>query len=183
VNSMDKPRTIIGIFTEKDTANAAVSDLNSLQVDSKDISVMVRDLEWAHQVVKGKDVKVVESAATGVGTGVALGALTGLLVGIGAITLPGIGAFFIGGPIATALGLTGAAATAVSAATSGAVAGGLVGSLVGLGLPAEVAQVYEEKIKEGAVILAVAPRSMDDERLVREVFERRGAQAVHVLNA
>lgn len=174
-------RTVIGIFSDTQEADGAVKDLKDLGLDPKNMSIMVKDLKWSREAIKGKGTKIVEGAVAGAGTGIALGALTGLLVGLGTIAIPGIGALFIGGPVVAALGLTGAAATAVSAATSGALAGGLVGSLVGIGLPREVAEVYEERIKHGAVVLAVTTRSMEDEGDAREVFVNHRAEHIHVL--
>lgn len=174
-------RTLIGIFRDKQSANQAIQDLKDIGLDYKNMSIMVKDLQWANEVVKGKGVKIVEGAVMGAGTGAALGALTGLLVGLGTITIPGIGALFIGGPIAAALGATGAAVTAISAATSGALAGGLLGALVGIGLPREVAEVYVERIKEGGVVLAVTTRTSEDETDVREVFTKNGAEDIHMI--
>jgi hypothetical protein len=176
-------RTILGVFTDTHDADASIRELNDLGLDTKNISIVAKNLEWSHESVRGKGSKVAQGAAAGVGTGAALGALTGLLVSMGTFTIPGIGALFIGGPIAAALGLTGAAATAISAAASGALAGGLVGALAGFGLPREVAEVYEEKVKQGAVVLAVNARSMEDEADVREIFANNDAENVHIVGS
>ncbi len=98
------------------------------------------------------------------------------MIGIGAIAIPGIGGLLIGGPLAAALGLTGAAAATVSGAVTGALAGGLVGGLVGLGVPEETAKVYENRIREGGVLIAVAAREGDDE--AHAVLEEHGADEI-----
>ncbi len=173
--------TVIGIFADQKLANTAIDDLNSLGYETKNMSILVRDMDWSRQVVKSKGERVTEGAAGGAGTGLALGAIAGLLVGIGAVTIPGIGAFFIGGPIAAALGLSGLAASTVTGATTGALAGGIVGALVGLGLPREVAQVYEERLKEGAVVIAVPVMTIEEQDQVEEVYREHNAEHVHII--
>ena len=117
------------------------------------------------------------SAVSGATTGGMIGGIAGLLVGIGAITIPGLGAILIGGPLAAALGLTGAAATTVTGALTGALAGGLVGGLVGLGVPEEDARVYEDRVKSGAILVAVPLRDANEES-VRGILEDNGAERV-----
>lgn len=106
--------------------------------------------------------------------------LAGLLVGIGAIAVPGIGALFIGGPLAAALGLSGAAATTVSGAATGALAGGLIGALLGLGVPEEDARIYEERIKEGGILIAIPSRTGDEARAM-DILEDTGADQVRAI--
>jgi hypothetical protein len=103
------------------------------------------------------------------------------LVGIGAIAIPGLGGIFVGGPLAIALGLTGAAATTVSGATTGILAGGLVGALVGLGVPEDVAKTYEERVREGAILLAVAGDSENDISNIRNIFQKYNADQVRTV--
>lgn len=172
--------TIIGIFRDKTRADTAIKKLNEMGLDSKNMSIMVKDVSWVSEVVKNKGGRVAETTAGGAGAGMALGAITGILVGLGAITIPGIGALFIGGPIAAMLGLTGTAATAVAAATSGVLAGGVVGALIGLGLPPEIAEIYEERLKEGAIILAVPVTTTKELDAVESVFTSENAEDIHV---
>lgn len=173
--------TMIGVFADRADADQAITELKNLGYSAQDISIMVRDQNEGLKKDKDRGANVAEGTATGATTGGAVGALTGLLVGIGAITLPGIGALFIGGPIAAALGLTGAAATAVSAAASGVLAGGLVGALVGLGLPEETAKVYETRIREGAVVVAVPIMSTIDRSQVQNVYENNDADQIRTV--
>ena len=172
---------ILGIFSNTDTAEDAIEELKEEGYDAKDISIVMRDSDEAQTVATNTGASVADGAASGAVTGGALGALAGLLVGIGAIALPGIGGLLIGGPLAAALGLTGAAATTVSGATTGALAGGLVGALVGLGVPEEDATVYESRIKEGGVLLAVPIRE-GSTREARAILEDNGADTVRSLN-
>jgi len=168
------PGVTLGVFADRDDAESAINDLRDGGYNPRDISVITRDVTVAQSVAANTGANVTEGAVGGATTGGVLGGLAGLLIGIGAITIPGLGALLIGGPIAAALGLTGAAATTVSGAVTGALAGGLVGALVSLGVPEETARVYEDRIKEGAILLAV-PSIDDTEGEARQIMEDHGA--------
>lgn len=182
-------KTVMGLFNTQDEANDALSELDRIGFDVGDISVIARDSS-VRDIIDVTNVKeddslgenIIQGAAGGAATGGVIGGLTGLLAGLGAITVPGLGALFIGGPIAASLGLAGAAATTVAAATTGVLAGGLVGAFIGLGVPKETAELYQTRIKEGAVLLAVPVRT--DSRLgeVEKVFSNYGAEEIYTIH-
>ncbi len=157
VNTMAK--TVIGVFRTHDNVEASITELKDLGYDTKELSVVMKDYR-KNTKAHSKGAHVIEGAATGATTGAILGGLAGLLTGIGAIAIPGIGALFIAGPIATALGLTGAAAA------TGALAGGLLGSLVSLGIPEKEARVYEEYIRAGGILLIVPTRTLREDEVI-----------------
>lgn len=174
--------TVIGVFKNRDQADEAIDDLKDAGYDPKDISVMMKD---AGEGVEGGVVKetkaehVGRDTVSGAVTGGIIGGVAGLLIGVGAITIPGIGALLIGGPIASALGLTGAAATTFSGATTGAVAGGLIGALIGLGMPEREARVYDQHVREGNILVAVPTRkSKEDE--AEDILKSDGAMDIKV---
>lgn len=170
-------RMVLGVFTERRQAEDAIRELGDSGFKVKDISVIMKDSKVAEEVSHSTGASVAEGAASGATAGGVIGGLAGLLVGLGAIAIPGVGAILIGGPIAAALGLSGAAATTVSGAVTGALAGGLVGALVGLGVPEEDAKVYEERVKDGAILLLV-PTTITNEEDAREILEASGADQV-----
>jgi hypothetical protein len=86
-----------------------------------------------------------------------------LLAAASTVAIPGIG-LVVAGPLAGAL--VGGAA--------GAAAGGLVGTLVGMGIPEERAKVYEQDMKEGAIVIGVTPKNEDDAHLLRERVAQYG---------
>lgn len=178
-------KTVIGIFEDRFDAEAAIDELEEMGFSPKDVSVVVKEGEKVtnSESTGRKGGSVAEGAVSGAATGGVLGGLTGLLVGIGALAIPGVGAFLIGGPIAIALGLTGAAATTISGATTGALAGGLVGGLIGLGVPEDEAQIYEQKVRQGAVLLAVPTNSDTGEAEVRKVFEDYNAEKTRTIQS
>jgi uncharacterized membrane protein len=156
-------KIVLGVFDERQYAEHAIDALKVEGYDPKDISIVMKD--------PGGEVKA-ESAAKGAAGGTVAGATTGAVVGglaglLAATVIPGLGAFFIGGPLAAALGLTGAAASTVSGAATGALAGGLLGALTGLGLSEDEARTYEERIKAGAILLAVPAHDGEESRVER----------------
>lgn len=177
---MREDAMIIGVFKDRSDAENAIDELHDLDYDAKDISVMTKSDDDA-TVVHENGSPIAEGTATGATTGGLIGGLAGLLVGLGALAIPGIGALLIGGPLAAALGLSGAAATTVSGAVTGALAGGLVGALVSLGIPEEDAQVYEEHIKQGGILVAVPAGSREPSE-VKEILRDNNAERVRSFN-
>ena len=86
-------------------------------------------------------------------TGGVLGGLAGLLVGIGALAIPGIGPVLAAGPLAAALGP--ALGALLTGAAIGAGAGAIAGALVGMGMPEDEAQVYEQRFRQGRILVTV----------------------------
>jgi len=164
----------LGVFADRVKAEAAISELEGAGYAPKEISIVVKDQETATKIADNTGANVAGGAVAGATTGGVIGGIAGLLVGIGAIVVPGIGALLIGGPIAAVLGLSGAAAATASGAVTGALAGGLLGALAGLGVPEEDAKVYEERISQGGVLLAV-PEKEGIEDDVRAIMSDNGA--------
>jgi hypothetical protein len=172
-------KNYVGVFANADEAEAAIENFQMAGLDSKNISIVVKNESVAERL-KNTGANVTAGAVSGATTGGAIGLLAGLLVGVGVLTLPGVGALMIGGPLATALGLTGAAATAVQGGVTGALAGGLVGALTGLGMSQAEAKQYEDRLRDGAVLIAVPDNGNGDE--ITKVFQTYGAEEVRVLN-
>ncbi len=166
-------RTVLGVFTDQASAEAAINALQDLDYNPRDVSIVLQDRTTAENMSENTGVgsDIAGGTAAGLTTGAIIGGLAGL---VAAFTLPGLGALFIGGPIATALGLTGAAATTASGAVTGAVAGGLLGALTGLGVPEDEARYYESKIAEGAILVLVPARAGEEQEVIG-VMEDMGA--------
>lgn len=174
-------KTVIGIFDNKEDADHGLDELRDAGYNPKDISILMKNRDNMVENVSSPGTRVGEGAATGATTGAVLGGLAGLLIGIGAISIPGIGAFLIGGPIAAALGITGAAATTAEGAMTGALAGGILGGLTGLGIPRDQAEVYERRVNEGAILVMV-PLRRDDQDDVTDILEDNDATDVKTFN-
>ena len=169
--------TVIGVFKDEDSAEAAITELRSMGVTDADISYISTNSRGKVITEDGAGHKAAEGAAAGATTGAMVGAVAGLAVANG--VLPGLGTLFVAGPIATALGLSGAAATTAAGALTGAAAGGLIGALKGLGAPDEEAKAYEERVKSGDVLVTAQTTSAD----AASVFTKHGGEDVRSYNS
>lgn len=169
--------TVLGIFADRPFAEQALTQLEEAGYNPKDMSIVMKDHAGAQQIATTSGVNITGGALSGAATGAVVGGLAGLLVGVGAIAIPGLGAFLVGGPIAVALGLTGAAATTISGATTGAVAGGILGALMGLGLPEQDARVYEQHVNEGGILLAI-PAMEEEIAEVKDILHQAHATQI-----
>ncbi len=167
--------TTIGVFTNHMAAESALHELRQFGVSETDLSyVYLSD----HGNIKDKQTgeKMGGGAATGATTGAVLGGIAGLIVANG--ILPGLGTLFVAGPLAAALGFTGAAATAVAGAATGAAAGGLIGALTNLGVAKEDVELYQNHVKGGDVLVI----SRGTPESTRDIFLRHGAMEVRQYN-
>ncbi|MED0665423.1 general stress protein [Pseudobacillus badius] len=159
MNHSDEKK-IVGVYDDHTEAVEAIEELKRQGYRSDEISVISKERDDIEYVEETTDTKAEEGAATGAATGGILGGLAGVAAGAGALAIPGIGPIVAAGPIVA--GLTGAAA--------GAGAGGLTGALIGLGIPEEDADRYNEYVKEGKMLVlvdrdaGVIDRSLDRNR-------------------
>jgi len=171
-------KTVLGIFQERADVERAVDKFRAEGFKPEDFSIVMKDTKEAKAIGDNTGANAAGGAVSGATTGAIVGGIAGLLAGI---AIPGLGAFLIGGPIAAALGLTGAAATTVSGVATGAVAGGLLGALMGMGLSRDDAEYYEGRVKEGAILLAVPTRENQLE-LVMTIFDDSNASDVKTIS-
>jgi uncharacterized membrane protein len=169
-------KTVLGIFQDNNNAESAVSKLEEDGYDPKNISIVMKDREEGEKLGADTGTNISAGATSGATTGLVLGGLAGL---VASFVIPGLGAFFIGGPIAAALGLGGAAATTVSGATTGAIAGGLIGALMGFGLTEDEAKEYEEHVNQGAILVAVPARDNEESR-VEDILADNNADNIRI---
>lgn len=149
----------------RDKAEAIVDDLKEAGFSSGDISVLMQDRSGTREFATEHHTKAPEGATTGGVIGMGAGAGLGWLVGIGTLAIPGLGPFIAAGPIMAALG---------GAAVGGAT-GGVVGALIGMGIPEIEARHYDERVREGHVLITVHTEDMVERDRARAVFERHGA--------
>lgn len=117
-----------------------------------------------------KHTKAPEGATAGATTGGIIGGTLGLLAGIGALAIPGVGPFIAAGPLMAALSGLGAGGTI----------GGIIGALVGSGIPEYEAKRYENRLKEGGILLSVRANSDDFAKKVKDLLVRHGAEDVSI---
>lgn len=165
-------KSITGLVPTSMGAETVVSELKTAGFTQNQISLLFAESD-KNKVLMEQHTKAPEGAATGAGTGGVIGGILGWLVGIGSLAIPGVGPFIAAGPIMAAL----------SGAAIGAATGGLVGSLVGLGIPEIEAKKYENKLKEGYVLIAVHTDSPDQQKQAREIYQRHDAVDISEVEA
>lgn len=159
--------TVLGVFENHMDVDKALRELDNRGYQGKDISIVMKD-DGKGKITPGK------GAARGAATGAIVGGLAGLVAGM---VIPGLGAFFIGGPIAEALGLAGVAAAGATGAATGVVGGGILGALTGWGVSRQDAMEYERRIQEGDILVAV-PARPNEERDVESILEKYNADSI-----
>ena len=156
--------TTVGTFADRAGAEEAISLLRKAGVKDSEISCVYSDSSGAVKDTQTGDT-VGGGAVKGATVGAVVGGIAGLVVANG--ILPGLGTLFVAGPLAAALGFTGAAATTVAGAATGAAAGGLIGALTHLGIPDEDAALYETRLHEGSY-LVIVQSALDNTRSILE---------------
>src|SRR6202047_3115994 len=146
-----KNTAVFGIYPEYADVENGVDALKAAGFRNTDISVLFPENVGTKDFAHKKETKAPEGTAAGATTGAVIGGGLGWLAGIGALAIPGLGPFIAAGPIMAAL----------SGAAVGAAAGGLVGILVGMGIPEFEAKRYQDKIREGNILLSVHAHNSD----------------------
>ena len=159
--------SVFGIVKSHSQAERLVEELQAAGFPASEISVLLPDSEGKHDIGHVKATKAPEGATTGATAGGVTGGVLGLLAGIGALAIPGIGPFIAAGPLMAAL----------SGAAIGAGTGGLVGGLVGMGIPEIEAKRYQDKLKRGNYLIAVAA-PMATKRIAQKRYSRTSAQKI-----
>jgi uncharacterized membrane protein len=170
-------KMLMAAFSSQAEADRALRELERHGYGNEDISVISKHDHYESEGYSTGG-EIAKGATSGAATGGVVGGLAGLLAGVG--VFPALAGLFIGGPIAAALGLAGAAATTASGAVTGAAAGGLIGALTSLGLSKESASHYDETVNRGGVVLGVnCSESALDE--CRETLHACGADEIQTV--
>src|SRR5512140_3191946 len=155
-------KAVFCIAKTEDQARSIVDQLRTAGFSPDDISVLFPDKGTTKNFAYEKNTKAPEGAAAGAGTGALLGGAAGWLIGIGALAIPGVGPLIAAGPIMAAL----------SGAAVGATVGGVTGALIGLGIPEYEAKMYEGKIRDGNILLAVHDSSKEQLKRAADLFKQ-----------
>ncbi len=163
--------TTVGIFSTQASAEGALYELRAVGVSEENISYVYMNVA-GELVDRQAGEKVGSGAATGATTGAVVGAVLGFVVANG--ILPGLGSLLVAGPLAVALGFTGAAAATVGGAMTGAAAGGFIGALTGLGISDTDATRFQEYVRGGDVLVIVRGATLG----IKDIFVRAHAREV-----
>ncbi|AQS58215.1 hypothetical protein [Desulforamulus ferrireducens] len=156
-------KTITGFFSSQERAERAITELRNQGFD-KDISLVAKD---QNQKASSRTSNFTggDSVADGATSGAAIGGMAGLAVGVGALAIPGLGPLVAAGPIAALL--------------SGAATGGIAGGLVDYGIPAEKGREFEDRIKQGKMLVSVkADDSKADQ--ASQILRQAGGENVEI---
>ncbi len=179
----------IGVFNHRRDTEVALTDLKDSGFPMERVSLIAKDIDRNRPLMstsqhnlgvnldpRTQGNRADEGAKAGAATGAALGGLGGLLVGLGTLAIPGVGPVIAGGAAATAL------ATALSGGAISAVAGGATGGLVGLGVPENRAQVYNDHLNRGDDVVMVD--GVEDEiRQAERILNRHGIHEWEIYDA
>jgi len=157
--------SVFCLVSDENKANNIVTRLQSVGFSNNDISVLFPDKSGTRDFAHEKHTKAPEGAATGATTGGIVGGALGLLAGVGLLAIPGVGPFIAAGPIMAALGGMGA----------GAAVGGITGALIGLGIPELEAKRYEDKVKNGNILISAHAENGDEVKIAKQIFKDGGA--------
>ena len=160
---------ITAAFSNSDNAKKTVEELRTKGYTDA-ISVIARDSmtgEIHAEVAKDNP----DTAKAGAVAGGVIGTLIGILTGAITIVAPGVGPVFVYGPLTATWGIAGG--------TVGALAGGLIGPFTDMGIPHDTARDYEERIKQGYVIVIISVEH-SAEKKVKEVMQKYKAVEISV---
>jgi heat induced stress protein YflT len=153
-------RTVVGMFTNRPDAEAAIRELKAAGFADDQIGVALQDEQRdLRDLTETTGHEAAEGAAKGAVSGGLIGGLIGLL---GSLLVPGVGPIVVGGVLASTL-------TGVGI---GAATGGIIGALVTLGVPEADARHFDEGLRSGRTLVAVGAGARTGDALV--ILDRHG---------
>jgi len=161
-------QTVFGIYLTRNDAEAAVAALQAANFSSRDVSVLLPQDVESQSLPTQHTTKAPAAATAGAGSGAVVGGTIGWLAGMGALVIPGIGPFLAVGPLV---------ATLIGAGVGGAV-GGAAGGLIGLGIPQREAKIYEGRLSQGAILVAVQCSTSEQASQAKSVVAVTGAEDI-----
>ena len=170
---------VSGVFDEVGDAEKAVQALERRGFGRDQITVLMPEDVRARDLNEGPavDLEKGTKAAKGLGAGSAIGGTVGAIVAAIAaagtsLLIPGLG-LIVAGPVAAALAGAGA----------GGATGGILGALVGAGLPEYRAKYYEDRLKQGSIVVGVDARSEEEADAIEDELKDCGAEDVKQVEA
>ena len=153
-------RTVVGMFTNRPDAEAAIRELKAAGFADDQIGVALQDEQRdLRDLTETTGHEAAEGAAKGAVSGGLIGGLIGLL---GSLLVPGVGPIVVGGVLASTL----------TGAGIGAATGGIIGALVALGVPEADARHFDEGLRSGRTLVTVDAGARTAEALM--LLDRHG---------
>lgn len=159
----------VGIFSNRQDAEYALTELRDAGFDMNKVSVIVQNADPNEQiggagVRDSKDEQVAGGAKAGATAGAATGGIIALVGSLGVLALPGVGA-------AAEVGIL--LANTLLGGAIGAAGGALLGALIGWGVPEDRAKHYNDRVSRGDYLVIVEGTAEDILR-AEAIIERRG---------
>lgn len=161
-------KAVLGTTNTRNQTEAIVEQLHTAGFSYNNISVMFLNNDSSKEFALKNNTKAPEGIVTGVGAGGIVGGTLGLLAGIGALAIPGLGPFIAAGPIMATL----------SGMAIGATVGGITGGLIAMGIPEYEAKLYEGKVKEGNILLAIHTETSEQVEWAKDIFQKGGVENI-----
>jgi hypothetical protein len=152
-------RTVVGMFTNRPDAEAAIRELKAAGFGGDRIGVALQEQEEQPDLLETTGREAAAGAAKGAVSGSLVGGLIGLL---GSLFVPGVGPIVVGGILASTL----------TGAGIGAATGGIIGALVALGVPEADARHFDEGLRSGRTLVTVDAGTRTSEALM--LLDRHG---------
>lgn len=153
---------ITATFKTRMAAEKALYELERIGITEEQIGLVVTDETRGKSFNIEEGNKLDEGVAAGATAGGIIGAVLASLGVATAIAIPGLN-----------LVVSGALVSAVAGFGTGAATGGLIGALIGAGIPEHEAKVYEDSVKQGAILLSVHVKDNDQKDKVKTVLENQ----------
>jgi len=157
--------TAVGVFSNRDDAESAISALHRAGFGTEEIGVVSRNSQGTAAATNrniNTEVDDTEDDAEDAAGGAAVGAAAG--VGIGALIGAGVLAGVI--PVIGPALFAGTLGVLASNAAGGAAVAGLVGAFVGWGVPKEDAEFYESEVSAGRTVVTVTSDRFEEARSI-----------------
>lgn len=90
---MSRNKSVLGIYSNRNSVENAISALRDAGFARTDISILLPENLGSKKLSTQKETKAPEGATAGAGSGAMIGGTLGWLVGIGALAIPGLGPF------------------------------------------------------------------------------------------
>lgn len=160
----------VGLFSTRQDAESALHRLRDAGFDMNKVSIVAQNATGVDNIAgadvgKDKGEQAKGGAGAGATAGAATGGVLGLIGSLGVLAIPGVG------PVAE-VGIV--LANTLLGGGIGAAGGGLLGALIGLGVPEDRANYYNDRVHKHNDYLVLVEGSEQDMRDAEAVLNNYG---------
>jgi hypothetical protein len=163
---MSAKKAVFGILRDRAQAEQVLLDLNRTRFRMQDVSALLPTREPTSDVAHAQGTRAPGASPAVGGTPLfGAGSPLGLLAGLGTLPMPGhAGPTLAAGPVLTAL--------------RGVTAGSMAGELKKLGIAAARAEIYENKVRDGSMLVGIHAMNGRQADEVQRILARQRATDV-----